>query len=177
MFSMFICTLTPDNDVTFTTLKRDNEIIVRVAIGYDSTSSEVISLFCVLSPLIGYSDIPGYELVFNLLRSTQDGNEISAYWDGEETKAFLTDGDERRRVRALLIAVVGSLLDETNANLVSMTTHTPNLPPKALEKFYSICAIFRDKGFTAGKADVWHGQHIWMMKRQEEPGVNAERPS
>ncbi len=58
------------------------------------------------------------------------------------------------------------LIDEAEPALVSMVTYKAGLPPRALSKYYDICAIFARKGYRAGKADVWHGQHTWLMERQ-----------
>ena len=59
-------------------------------------------------------------------------------------------------------------IDEAKPPLVSMVTYKAGLPPEALNKYYEICAIFAAKGYRAGKSDVWHGQHTWMMERQVE---------
>ncbi len=125
----------------------------------------VYSVVVALSPLVGYVDLPGYELVFNVVAADVSGNEMRAYWDGSETKAFLSEASLRLQVRQVIFMLVGLLIDEASPALVSMTTHEAGLPPAALTKYHEICAIFRERGFRAGKADSWHGQHIWMMER------------
>ncbi len=162
---MFISALDLTGEVMVDQLRGEGEYLARCPIGYDDIEDTVYSAVVALSPLIGYADLPGYELVFNVVAADIHGREIQAYWDGAETKGFLSDASLRQRVRALICMMVGLLIDDASPALVSMTTHEAGLPPNALTKYHEICAIFRERGFRAGKADSWHGQHIWMMER------------
>jgi len=144
-------------------LQGNGEFIARVPCGFDDETGCVYSIFVALSPLAGHADIPGYELIFNIVEAQPDGTHIREYWDGEETKAIIIDREHRRLVRYVLAMLVKPLIDESNANLISMTTHTAGLPRKALHKFNQICSILREGGFQAGPADPYHGHHVWMM--------------
>ena len=161
---MFVSALDLTGEVCVDKLFGDGEFILRVPIGYDDVEGTVYSVVVALSPLVGYADLPGYELVFNVTAADEYG-DVVAYWDGSDTAALLAEASLRGRVRALICRLVDMLIDEADPPLVSMTTHRAGLPARALRKYYDICAIFARRGFTAGKADVWHGQHIWMMTR------------
>jgi hypothetical protein len=162
---MFVSAVDLTGEVCLDILKGDGEVIVRVAIGFDPNIELVYSVVIALSPLVGYADVPGYELVFNIVEAATDGTELRVFWDGRETSALLPEPALRGQVRDLILLCVGTAVDEASPGLVSMTTHSANLPDRALTKYHEICALFHHRGFTAGKADVWHGHHIWMMTR------------
>lgn len=163
MFASHLCV---DGSVEITTLSANEEYIVRIPLGYDTETQDIISLFVALAPLAGYADVPGMELVFNITAANRTHDQVRTWWDGAETKPILEDPAIRAMVRSLLHRAVEVLIDEAAPSLVSMTTHEAHLPPKALTKFREICAIFAAKGFKAGKADSWHGRHVWMMHKE-----------
>lgn len=162
---MFTSALDLTGEIELTILKGEGEFIVRTPIGYDPDADIVFSVLVAFSTLAGHADVPGYELVFAVVEAAIDGTEMRSYWDGRDTKAFLAEPTLRRRVRHIILEAVEVLIDEAAPKLVHMTTHRAGLPDAALRKYRDICALFRSKGFTAGEADVWHGQHIWMMTR------------
>lgn len=167
---MFVSSIDLTGEVLFDVLRGEGEFIVRAPIGYDDETDVVYSAFVALSPLAGYADVPGYELVFNILEAAIDGSFVHEFWDGADTRRFLSERGLRLRIRTLIFRAVEILIDDAAPNLVSMTTHSPDLPATALMKYQQICGIFRNRGFTAGKADSWHGRHIWMMERTAEAG-------
>jgi len=136
-----------------------------VPIGFDTDRDKVYSLFVALSPLNGYADAPGYELCFSIIEAMSDQSEIRDFWDGLETKRFLSDPDQRVAVGNLLMLSIRRLVDEAAPGLVQMTTHTAGLPVAALQKFNRISAMFGQLGWDAGRADSWYGHYIWMMQR------------
>lgn len=162
---MFVSALDLTGEAELTVLKGDGECIVRVPIGFDPEADTVFSVFVAMSTLAGYADVPGFELVFAIVETSLDGAEVRTYWDGRDTRALLAEPDLRAWVRKLILSAVTVLIDELKPNLVSMVTRRRDLPATALIKYHKICALFRSQGFTAGKADPWHGQHIWMMTR------------
>ncbi len=163
---MFISAIDLTGEILLDILKGDGEFIARVPIGYDDDLGVVYSVFVALSPMIGYADIPGYELVFNITVAAIDESTVHACWDGRETRGFLTDAILRKQVLAIICSCIGTLIDEAKPNLVSMTTHTAHLPRAALTKFDRICAMLGVRGFIAGKADQYNGRYIWMMDRR-----------
>ncbi|KQT34673.1 hypothetical protein ASG29_00440 [Sphingomonas sp. Leaf412] len=161
---MFVSAFDLTGEISVDKLVGNGEFILRAPIGYDDVEGTVYSAFVALSPLIGYADLPGYELIFNITASSE-GCDVVAFWDGSETVALLAERSLREKVRVLIFMLIEMLIDEASPALVSMTTHRPGLPIKALAKYHGICAVFRSRGFRAGKADEFHGQHIWMMER------------
>lgn len=162
---MFICTVHPGSDIPIVVLKGNDEFIARVPVGYEDATGAVYSAFVAFSPLIGYADIPGYECIYSVIEASHDQSHTRDCWDGTETLPLIPDRDDRTIVLNVICLAIDRLIDEANAPIVSMTTHTPNLPSKALRKFNRICTVFREKGYHAGKADSYHGRHIWMMHR------------
>lgn len=161
---MFVSALDLTGEVLVDSLAGGGEYIARVPIGYDDVERTVYSVMVTLSPMVGYADVPGYELAFCIVAANET-DEIAAYWDGLETCQLLSEPHLRHQVRALVLMLVSLLIDEAKPPLVSMTTYRAGLPDKALTKYREICAIFSANGYTAGKSDVWHGRHIWMMQR------------
>ena len=161
---MFACLLAPDNPLECNVLSGEGEFLVRIPIGFDMATNHVFSVFAAMAVIPGQADIPGYELIFNLIESNLSGDDIKVYWDGRETQEIIPNSIDRELVRNAVCTAVDVLIDAAGPNIVSMTTHEAGLPAKALTKFYDICAVFSGKGFKAGKSDVWHGRHIWMME-------------
>ncbi|WP_294354187.1 hypothetical protein [uncultured Sphingomonas sp.] len=161
---MFVSTLDLTGEVAVDRLTGDGEFIARAAIGYDDVEGTTYSAFVALSPLTGYADIPGYELVFNIT-AADAGGDVMAYWDGADTQHLLIEPYLRAEVRSLICTLVDMLIDDVEPPLVSMVTQVAHLPPAALTKYHQICAIFAGKGYRAGKSNSWNGQHTWMMER------------
>ena len=162
---MFTCVIQADVQIELTILQGDGEYLIRAPIGYDGDDDKVYSLFVALSPLPGYADIPGYELCFSIIEAKSDQSFLRDFWDGLETKRILSDARQRGLVSNLLMVAIQRLVDEAAPGLVHMTTHTPDLPRGALQKFYRIAAMFERLGYESGRADSWHGRYIWMMQR------------
>ncbi|MEP9400378.1 hypothetical protein [Sphingomonas sp. VNH70] len=162
---MYVSLLEPGRGVSVNVLRSDDEFIVQVPIGFDDAARRVYSLFVAMAPLMGCADIPGYELTFEVVDASIDKTDVIAHYDGTATRKFLADPEDRARVRNLLLRATELLIDEAQPNQVQMMTHSAHLPPKALVKFGELCALFGSKGFIAGKADSYHGRHIWMMTR------------
>ncbi|MBB6410389.1 hypothetical protein [Mesorhizobium sangaii] len=94
-----------------------------------------------------------------------EGDHSHSYWDGNDTKAFLKDAQQRALTTTIALTLVKHLIDVVNPDVVSMVTHTSNLPAPALRKFHQIAVVFAQNGYEAGEADPWNGHHIWMMTR------------
>lgn len=157
-----ICTL--DLETPITVLHGNGEFIYRVAIGYDDTRDVTYSAMVIFSPLPGYGDGTGYELVFRLVESDPDGTHVHDYHDGLQTKEFLISVADRRATFDVICHLIAGHIDDLRPAAVEMTTHTAHLPEPALQKFHQIAAIFRDRGYVAGAADPFLGHMVWMMR-------------
>lgn len=165
---MYVSSLIEDEACTLTTLEGNGEFIARVACGYDDETGYVYSLVVALSPLVGQADLPGFELTFSIIEASDNDSHMREIWDGEDTKLIMADAVHRRVICRVLDIAVAHLIDVSQPKVVSMTTHTANLPTPALRKFNRICTVFRDKGYTAGRVDPYHGHYAWLMERTEE---------
>lgn len=162
---MFIFTVRQGDPIPFTFLKGENEYIVRIPIGFDDDTNAVYSAFVAFSPLTGYADVPGYECIFSITEASIDEGHLHDFTDGMDTRSIITDPTHRKMIRSLICMAIERLIDESDPGIVSMVTHSADLPVKALSKFSQICSVFRRRGFNAGKADPYHGRHVWMMEK------------
>lgn len=164
---MIVCTLQDGKDIPVTVLTGEGEFIRRAPIGFDVDTGATYSVFVAFALIPGQADIPGYELIFHLIESQFNEEHIRPIWDGLESKAIFPNPADRRAILAIICMLVRDLIDAAGPGVVSMTTHSPNLPSKALEKYEQIAMVFVVKGYKAGQADPWNGQRIWMMQKAE----------
>jgi hypothetical protein len=140
-------------------LDRPGEFVATVPLGFDGD--------CRVSLLVALATEPGmpgdqYELVFSIIRLDGDDEE---FFDGLATKPLIPDAEHRSHILAALVGATETLIDAASPRIVSMMTHTANLPDHALPKFHQLAALFRQKGYDAREADRYHGNRIWMMVR------------
>jgi hypothetical protein len=159
---VFVCTL--GHETPITALHGNGEFIYRAAVGYDADTDFVYSAFIIFSPLPGYGDGTGFELVFRIVESSTDGSHIVDYHDGLATKRIISEQSDRASICDLVKHIIGAHIDELRPAAVEMMTHTENLPEPALRKFHQIAAEFGNRGYRAGPADPWHGRWVWMMR-------------
>lgn len=167
---MYNSHLTEMEEVTLSAFEDESEYIVRALCGRDDSTAYLYNLFVALSPLPGYGDIPGLELVFSVIEISEDQTHSREIWDGLEVRKKIGEAEHRAEIMSALEAAIQHLIDLAQPKLVHMCTRTPNLPQKALAKFNRICTVFRSNGYKAGKGDPYHGRHIWMMTKEEEEG-------
>ncbi|MBB2678694.1 UNVERIFIED_ORG: hypothetical protein GGI61_002254 [Rhizobium esperanzae] len=159
----FVCTLHPDHPVTLTQLKSEagqGETIVRIPIGVDDENETVFSVFVCLATVVGFGELR-HELVFHVVAAHLDGEDF--FSDGAETRYIISDSGDRRRVLEAIGLATEMLIDEVAPLEVIMTTHEPNLPPKALQKYGFIGSILIRQGYIPAHPDPYHGRHIWMF--------------
>lgn len=156
---MFVCTI--GDDLEIETLSRGGEFICSMDIGHDDDTR--YSLLVALSPVPG-QPYDYLELIFAVLRITNEGEE--SLFDGQQTKAAIPEKVHRERILGALCALVQTLIDASQPSVVSMTTHTANLPKPALRKFHLVADIFRQRGWVAAQDSPYHGHRAWEMKRQ-----------
>jgi hypothetical protein len=104
-------------------------------------------------------------LTFTITCVHESVADVESYWDGLKTKPMMPDISDRSLVFSALLDVIGILIDEQQPEKLYMTTHSANLPPKALHKFKRIVAFCRERGFRGGRSDSFHGHWNWMMER------------
>ncbi|UCI10473.1 hypothetical protein [Mesorhizobium sp. B1-1-8] len=161
----FVFVHSPDEPLEIIELSGNGEHIARVAIGYDDGTDHTYSVVVALSPIPGHGGLHDFELVFSIVETYVDGDHSHNYWDGNETKSFLSDVGERALTNAIVMTLVQRLIDVVAPDVVSMVTYTSNLPARALRKFHQIALLFAQNGYVVGEADPWNGQRIWMMTR------------
>lgn len=158
----FVCSLDPDSELDVDVIEANGEFIVRLAIGYDDENGETFSIAVALSPLPG----DFMELSFSVISICQASGDWSDFWDGLATKPLIPLHKDRNLIKSAMLSCVAALVDEVRPEIVSMTTHTANLPETALAKFWEVNRIFAERGYHAGRADGYHGRYVWMMRRR-----------
>lgn len=158
----FKCTLDPNEDLNIDVIESNGEFIVRLAVGFDPDSEKTYSISVALSPLPGGC----MELSFSVVMYCQHSGDWGDLWDGATTRSVFTSPNDRELIRAALMACIALLVDHVRPEIVSFVTHTPNLPGKALAKFWEVQRIFTDHGYVGGRADPYHGRYVWMMRRK-----------
>ena len=140
----------------------NNEAVATFKIGYDDISELIYSVVVALSP----SPL-GDEIVFFVTAAEADQSFVHNYYDGLETKNFLKNEDERRMVRAFTCKTVGFVIDRLKPITACMTTHTADLPEKALTKFDSIIAEFIGRGYLCRESEPYQGRLMWFFDRAD----------
>ena len=163
---MFVCTLGNGQD-TFSANRLDGEgeTIIIIPIGHFEDSGHTVSAVVVLASIPGYGDGTKRELVFRLVEMGPNNAHIRDYYDGFETKSFLSSPADREQVRACVGGAVELLIDQIQPEAVEMMTYTANLPKSALSKYQDIAHIFAAKGYQVARPDSYHNRWIWMMRR------------
>lgn len=160
----FVCTLQPSQQISIDVLIGGGEILCRHPIGYDDDTDDVISVLCALVPRAGGAD-GEFELMIVVTRASRfDDDDVTEYWDGDETRTLIVESSQRKLVLNVVLACVEALIDCCNPDIVALTTHVADLPPKALAKYQRVRDLFAVKGYQAAQGDPYHGQHIWMMQ-------------
>lgn len=160
----FILTLETNKAPRTKILWDESEVLARAAIGYDDETEDVFSVFVALSPFAG-AQAGEFELVFSIERFSGEGFEQARYFDGMKTQYFLNAPQDRKLVLNAVLHSVSALVDKASPRLVTMTTYEPDLPEKALKKYWAISLWFEELGFNVGKFDPYHGNLAWVMEK------------
>lgn len=161
---MFHCALTEFDTLEISVTTNGSSFVAQLPIGYDDETEFRYSALVAMESLIGYGG-DTKELVFCLVEYDPETDALFEIWDGRETRFKIRDEQHRNAVMSAILQMTQALIDDVKPRVVSMVTHSANLPEKALTKYNRIAAIFHDAGYKAGKTDVWHGRHTWMMER------------
>ncbi len=152
-----------DGSLELEVIEGNGEFLVRVALGAVESEGGVLSLVVALSPAPG--GVPGeMEQVFHVTYAQAD-DSISQYFDGLDTTRLISAPEHRQMTRNALCAATHELIKRAQPESVFFVTHNNHLPDKALVKYEEIADVYRSCGYDARKGDSWHGQHIWMVKR------------
>lgn len=153
-----------DESIDLAYLTNGNEGVVTVQVGYDDVTDDTYSLLVALSPPAGAAS-GEFELVFSVIQ--YDHEEECSYQlsDGLETRYHIPSKEHRAACLWAVCESVRALIDQHSPQIVSMMTMKPDLPEKALRKYYAVANVFSEAGFTVGQPDSYHGRRIWLMER------------
>ena len=160
----FVCILEDECPFTVAVTPKNREAIAIIPIGYDDETDIDFKMLVTLSPIPGYGE-DGYELAFAIIE-IEDGCE-TLRWNGLDTRRAIPDPGHRSLIRAALGLAVQRLIDDTKPSIISMFTYEADLPPAALRKFHDVGLIIKAAGYRGGRADPYHGRHVWMFERAE----------
>ena len=161
----FVFTLEPDAQITISMFVAPGEWITVTNFGYDSDCNISYSLHNSLCTIPGQPD-DVLEQAFSVIEYDEETDSEYSFFDGVSTKRFLPDPMHRRAVVDALCATTRLLIDKAKPRIITGTTHTPNLPEKAREKFRRLLEVYDRCGYQAGVADSYHGRHIYMAERR-----------
>jgi hypothetical protein len=142
----------------------DREYVIPVNIGIETDTGAKLTLFVIMTPMMGYSD-GAFELIFNIVKSATQEDSETIYWDGLLTRNFLQDTEQRSSIMSVLGSAVSALIDGIAPEVVSFVTHEPDLPEKALKKYWSLVSVFEAKAYRLEIQDEYLGQRMWKMVR------------
>lgn len=144
------------------------EHLARVLIGHDDETGAIYSVLGSLTPNVIK---PGnhWQFEFGIIESTPEFDAPQYINDGAQTQRFLT-GANRTTVRDIVCLVAVALAEAVKPDTITFMTVVDHLPAKALTKYSHICKALREVGYSGGRGNEFHGNHIWMMiRRSAEP--------
>lgn len=156
----FICTIPEGDTVPLDVFTNGTDHVVQALIGYDDFTDCTYSLMVALSPMH-----PGvHELGFSVVEVDVSEHE-HMYWDGRETKRKISNPKHRAAIRVLVCAAVDLLVREYAPSTIWRTTHTADLPTKALRKHEAISRVLVELGYIVREAEKLHGRRLWIAER------------
>lgn len=162
----FVSTLDVALAVDVDILRRGGEYVAIAPIGFDDDKGTTYSILVALSPLPGSDTV---ELIFAVNEADPEGGEPHSWYDGLATRPIIGDRAIRAVVMRLICGCISDLIDIAMPESLSMMTHTPDLPSKALRKYDEIVNVVVSKGYEPGPIEKWHGRLTWTMGRRPEP--------
>ncbi|KQT88228.1 hypothetical protein [Aurantimonas sp. Leaf443] len=148
----------------FSITSNGSSVIAQLPIGFD------VETGARFSAMVAMEAVPAHgpetrELIFCLLEYDHESDTFDQIWDGLATRRKIPDIAHRGAIFAAVQQMTRALIDDVEPLVVTMSTHTAYLPDKALAKYTRIAASLWDAGYRAGKTDIWHGRHFWIMER------------
>lgn len=151
-------------NIDFNHMTNGTEGVVTAQFGYDDVTDDTYSLLVSLSPPAGAAE-GEYELVFCVIQYDHEEECSYQIWDGLGTKGHFPDPEHRAACLWGACQAARYLIDQHSPQIVSMMTHSPDLPEKALRKYFAVASVFSEAGFTVGQSDPYYGRRIWLMER------------
>tara|TARA_R100000365_G_C2727788_1_gene58683 strand:- start:331 stop:798 length:468 start_codon:yes stop_codon:yes gene_type:complete len=153
------------DEISFSLANNGIRYVAQLPVGYDDETLFRYSLFVALGGVAGYGD-DTKEVIYCLLEHDPHSESIEDIWDSIVARRKVPDASHRAAILSAVCQAIEVLIDEARPNVVTMVTHTPNLPAKALTKYQRVLETVARKGYRVGKTDVWNGCHTWIMERQ-----------
>lgn len=153
-----------DGEVEVSYLTNQSEAVVTVQIGFDEVTDNTYSLMVCLTPPAGGFE-GEFEFAFCIIEYDHDEECEYRLWDGLQTRYKIPDPQHRDGCLAILRAAIEILIEEVSPTVVTMITHSPDLPAKALRKYHFVANVFSKGGFTISQPDPYHGRLMWIMER------------
>jgi hypothetical protein len=154
-----------DGDVSPSIFFSKTDGVVTVDLGSNPATGLSYSLFCALAPCVVPTGAMEYS--FWIADYDPDTNHSDRIWHGSDTK-HLIQGDYRPFVLYLVCEGLRVLVDRFRPQCVFIQTMSPNLPDKALAKYYQLGQVLTESGYQFGRVDPYHGYEAWLAKRKEQ---------
>lgn len=132
-------------------------------IGMDDKSGATYNAVASLCPDFGYAPTRK-QLTFEIVESEQ-GMTPTDYNDGRQTKRFLV-GEHRALALACVSIASRALVTDVQPKVIAMVTAQANMPKKALAKYDKLCMSIAPLGYSWGRANSYHGSHMWIMEKK-----------
>lgn len=155
----FVRTVELTHDLEANLFSGDGEYVWQLAVGYDDESESTTSLLVTLALLPGGM----YDFAFAVVEA--DSVDTYQYWDGLETKTKIPNKDDRKTILVLICRAVVALVRQSKADRILCSTHSADLPSKALQKFEPIMDTFRQCDYNPVEQEPMHGRRAWIIER------------
>lgn len=128
-----------------------------IPVGYDDSDGRIYRLFAT------FSVVPGGDVDFSfcLVCNHKDGTSYD-FWDSQVIATLIPPHD-RAQILDLLVLVVRNILAQQRFPEVVMHAFLPNLPLKALVKFFKIEQEFRNVGYAISRSVTPSGYSSWRF--------------
>lgn len=160
----FVCAVDEDSEGVELTIRIDgDDNYAQICLGHDDETDATYNVLVHMPPYLPRPN--GRDIHFSIVeRVIEDGEEVFLeYRDGQETR-FL-DATARRIALWCVVTATNALARQLQPDTIVMTTITPNLPPRALDKYWTICRALRDVGYDGRRDSPFLGTQIWIMSR------------
>jgi hypothetical protein len=162
---LFQCALEQLDEISISITTNGTQYVAQVPIGFEDGNSLRYSIF------VSFGSVPGYgperkEIVFCVVESDVKTGLHEDIWDGIVLRKKIPNQQHRNLIMSAVCQCVAYLIDEVSPSVLVMVTHTPRLPDKALVKYARVLNTVSEKGYKAGRSDVWNGCYTWMMEQK-----------
>lgn len=139
--------------------------VVTLDLGDNPQNGLSYSLWCSLTP---QTAVPGtMEFAFWIADYDPETNHMDRIWHGCDTTHLIV-GEDRSLVLELVSAALVELVGRFGPRCVFMQTMAPNLPDKALAKYFHLGKVLVSLGYDFRRVDPYHGYEAWLARRTEQ---------